>query len=275
MIFFYFGNQFPHLSQPFNQNLEGGIPPPIKRILPMNSKTSSHQKELIIIVRIILNRIGLWKQKIGNPLTLAESCSESSVPSLFLVESISTAVHLINRLSSQKLQHQSPYLRMCGQWTSSSYNHLHTFGCLSISKRVYFYDPSIRHIQTFLNANFVKNKFFQHHDGSLPSSSNSYIHDFMNSPSQDLNLRLFIYEENIMKHLQKGTPIVSCLPTPNPSLDPLPLCRSIQPTRPPDLNSFPDALCLLHYPRFLSLTHICKLWRKIVGSRLYKKNWMN
>lgn len=34
-------------------------------------------------VRIILNRIGLWKQKIGNPLMLPESCSESSVPTFF------------------------------------------------------------------------------------------------------------------------------------------------------------------------------------------------
>lgn len=113
----------------------------------------------------------------------------------------------------------------------------------SISKRVYCYDPSIRHIQTFLNAVFVKNKFFQHHDASLPSSSDSYIHDFTNSLSQDLNLR-FIYEEDIMKHLQKGTPIVGCLPTPNPSLDPLPLCRSIWPTRPPNLNGFPDVSLL-------------------------------
>lgn len=83
--FFILEINFSHLSQPFNQHLEGDILPPIKRILPMNSKTSSHQEELIIseFVRIILNRIGLWKQKNGNPLMLNKSCSESPIPTFF------------------------------------------------------------------------------------------------------------------------------------------------------------------------------------------------
>ena len=53
---------------------------------------------------------------------------EVSVPSRFWVEAISTAVHLINRIPSSKLQHQTPYFRMHG--IHSSYNHLYTFGCV-------------------------------------------------------------------------------------------------------------------------------------------------
>ena len=53
---------------------------------------------------------------------------DSSVPSKFWVKALSTAVHLINRLPSPKLQNQSPYLRLHG--STPLYNHLHTFGCV-------------------------------------------------------------------------------------------------------------------------------------------------
>lgn len=132
-MIFYFGNQFPTSITTLQSKFGGRYTSSHQKYFQWILRLPPIKRNWLIIsgfVHIILNRIGLWKQKIGNPLMLPESCSESSVPTFFSVESISTAVHLINRLSSLKLQHQSPYLRMCGQWTSCSYNHLHTFGCL-------------------------------------------------------------------------------------------------------------------------------------------------
>lgn len=51
---------------------------------------------------------------------------ESSVLSRFWVEALSTAVYLINRLSSQTLNLESPYFRLYQQ--TPHYGHLHTFG---------------------------------------------------------------------------------------------------------------------------------------------------
>jgi len=53
---------------------------------------------------------------------------ESSVPSKFWVEALSTAVYLINRLHSQVLNFDSPYYRLYHQ--HPSYLNLHTFGCV-------------------------------------------------------------------------------------------------------------------------------------------------
>ena len=53
---------------------------------------------------------------------------ESSVPSKFWVEALSTAIHLINHLPMQTLQYDSPYLRLFGN--HPEYQSLHTFGCV-------------------------------------------------------------------------------------------------------------------------------------------------
>jgi hypothetical protein len=53
---------------------------------------------------------------------------ESSVPSKFWIEVLSTAVYLINRLPSQVLNFDSPYYRL--HHKSPSYHDLHTFGCV-------------------------------------------------------------------------------------------------------------------------------------------------
>jgi hypothetical protein len=53
---------------------------------------------------------------------------ESSVPSKLWVEALSTEVYLINRLSSQVLNFDSPYYRLYHQHLS--YLNLHTFGCV-------------------------------------------------------------------------------------------------------------------------------------------------
>jgi len=53
---------------------------------------------------------------------------ESSVPSKFWIEALSTAVYLINRLPSHVLNFDSPYYRL--HHKSPSYHDLHSFGCI-------------------------------------------------------------------------------------------------------------------------------------------------
>jgi hypothetical protein len=53
---------------------------------------------------------------------------DSSVPSKFWVEALSTAVYLINRLPSQVLNFDSPYYRLYHE--APSYSDLHTFSCV-------------------------------------------------------------------------------------------------------------------------------------------------
>lgn len=53
---------------------------------------------------------------------------ESSLPSKFWVESLSTVVYLINRLPSQALKFDSPYSHLYHQ--HPSYLDMHTFGCI-------------------------------------------------------------------------------------------------------------------------------------------------
>jgi transposase InsO family protein len=53
---------------------------------------------------------------------------ESSVPPRFWCETLSTSVHLINRLLSPTLNHVSPFFKLFGH--SSLYSDLRTFGCV-------------------------------------------------------------------------------------------------------------------------------------------------
>ena len=53
---------------------------------------------------------------------------ESSVPTKFWVEALSTAVYLINRLPTVTLNYDSPYLRLFG--IPPEYKSLYTFGCV-------------------------------------------------------------------------------------------------------------------------------------------------
>nr|CAN66507.1 hypothetical protein VITISV_034008 [Vitis vinifera] len=53
---------------------------------------------------------------------------ESSVPSMFWVEALKTATHLINRLPSQVLHMESPYFHLFAK--QPSYDHLRIFGCV-------------------------------------------------------------------------------------------------------------------------------------------------
>ena len=53
---------------------------------------------------------------------------ESSVPSMFWVEALKTAFHLINRLPCQVLHMESPYFSLFAK--QPSYDHLRIFGCV-------------------------------------------------------------------------------------------------------------------------------------------------
>jgi len=53
---------------------------------------------------------------------------ESSTPSRFLCEALSTTVHLINRLSSPTLNHDTLFIRLFGH--PPPYSNLRAFGCI-------------------------------------------------------------------------------------------------------------------------------------------------
>ena len=53
---------------------------------------------------------------------------ESSVPPKFWPEVLSTAVHIINRLPSPRIENDTPYFHLFHK--HPTYSHLHTFGCV-------------------------------------------------------------------------------------------------------------------------------------------------
>lgn len=109
---------------------------------------------------------------------------ESSVPSKFWVEALSTAVYLINRLPSQVLNWESPYFRLYHE--HPNYLDLHTFGCVcfvhlppherhklsaqsvkcafmgyNVSHKGYVcYDPCLNRFRIIRNVVFFENQFF-------------------------------------------------------------------------------------------------------------------
>lgn len=125
-----------------------------------------------------------WKNR--HQLNVAHTLLiESSVPSEFWVEALSTAVHLIYRLlPSQKLKNESPYFHLYK--SHPSYKPLHTVGCIcfvhlstrdrnklsSQSVRCAFlgyashqngylcFDPSLNRIRVSRNVVFFENQFF-------------------------------------------------------------------------------------------------------------------
>ena len=109
---------------------------------------------------------------------------DSSVPAHFWVEALSTAVYLINRLPSQVLDFDSPYVRL--HHKNPSYLSLHPFGCVcfvhlphhhrhklsaqsvkcvfmgySVSHKGYVcYDPGSRKFHTSRNVVFFENQYY-------------------------------------------------------------------------------------------------------------------
>ena len=118
---------------------------------------------------------------------------ESSVPSLFWVEALKIATHLINRLPSQVLHIESPYFRLFAK--QPSYDYLCIFGCVCFvhlppherhklstqsvrcallgynmcQKGFVCYDPTLHHTRISRNVIFFENQHF------FPVSSSTMV----------------------------------------------------------------------------------------------------
>ncbi|RVW37994.1 Retrovirus-related Pol polyprotein from transposon TNT 1-94 [Vitis vinifera] len=130
---------------------------------------------------------------------------ESSVPSMFWVEALKTATHLINRLPFQVLHMGSPYFRLFAK--QPSYDHLRIFGCVCFvhlppherhklsaqSVRCAFlgynmcqkgfvcYDPTLHHTRISRNVIFFENQHF------FPVSSSTVVFPSFEQQFSDLH----------------------------------------------------------------------------------------
>ncbi|RVW65300.1 Retrovirus-related Pol polyprotein from transposon TNT 1-94 [Vitis vinifera] len=124
---------------------------------------------------------------------------ESSVPSMFWVEALKTATHLINRLPSQVLHMESSYFHLFAK--QPSYDHLHIFCCVCFvhlppherhklsaqSVRCAFlgynmcqkgfvcYDPTLHRTRISRNVIFFENQHFFPVSSSTVSSSSTVV----------------------------------------------------------------------------------------------------
>ena len=72
---------------------------------------------------------GVSERKNRHLLDIARSLLlASSVPTRFWPEALSTAVHVINRLPSSRIDNQTPFFRLFQK--NPLYNHLRPFGCV-------------------------------------------------------------------------------------------------------------------------------------------------
>ena len=130
---------------------------------------------------------------------------ESSVPSIFWVEALKIATHLINRLLSQVLHMESPYFRLFAK--QPSYDHLRIFGCVCFvhlpsherhklsaqfvrcaflgynmcQKGFVCYDPTLHRTRISRNVIFFENQHFfpvSSSTSTMPSSSTVVLPSF-------------------------------------------------------------------------------------------------
>lgn len=176
---------------------------------------------------------------------------ESSVLSRFWVEALSTAVYLINRLSSQTLNLESPYFRLYQQ--TPHYGHLHTFGYICFvhlpshephklsaqsikcafmgystnHKGFVCYGSSSKRLRVSRNVVFLKSKYFFPTCDQL--SSDAIVLLSFDSPSSSPN-----HSKPTLVYAHQST----APPLPNPDLpydpEPLALRHSSRVSRPPD-----------------------------------------
>lgn len=196
---------------------------------------------------------------------------ESSVPSRFWCEALSTSVHLINRLPSPTLNHTSPLFRMYGH--SPSYSDLRTFGCVcfvhlpaherhkltaqsvkcaflgyDVSQKGYVcYDPHGQRIRISRNVVFLENQYFFPSHVEPPSISLSSLPSFSNSPSIGLRFKpgLVYARCNRMSGIVPYAPPRDPDPTPDLSTAPISLRRSTHLSRPPDRFCFSSSVSLV------------------------------
>jgi len=124
---------------------------------------------------------------------------DSFVPSRFWCEALSTVVHLINQLSSQVLNNDSPFLRLFGK--PPNYSNLRTFGCVcyvhlqppertklttqyvkcvflgySAHQKCFIcYDPYLHRIRVSRNVIFQEDTYFFTTNQDTHSSTSKYV----------------------------------------------------------------------------------------------------
>jgi hypothetical protein len=195
---------------------------------------------------------------------------ESSVPSKFWVEALSTAVYLINRLPSQVLNLDSPYYRLYHQ--HPSYLNLHTFGCVcfvhlppherhklsaqsvkcafmgySISHKGYVcYDLCSNKCRISRNVVFFENQsFFSTHVESLPEISILPCFDELSPLTERFKPGMVYTRRQPTLPLPETDPSSETVPTTSPEIDQpsetIPASgprRSARVSRPPDRYGF-------------------------------------
>lgn len=194
---------------------------------------------------------------------------ESSVPTSFWVEAISTAVYLINRQSSPRLHNDTPYYRLFA--IHPSYTLLHTFGCVCFvhlpphertklsaqsvkcvfvgyapgQKGYVCYDPFLKKTRISRNVIFLESQYyFQHHiiHSSPPSLSFPSFDSSASSPER--------FKEGLVYHRRSVRAPTNDPPDlPPPAPDPISLASPVPPRRstriihPPERYGWePDAL---------------------------------
>ncbi|BBG97094.1 transposable element gene [Prunus dulcis] len=198
---------------------------------------------------------------------------ESSTPSRFWCEALSTDVHLINRLPSPTLHHNSPFTKLFGR--PPSYSNLRTFGCVcyvhlpahertklmaqsiqcaflgySVHQKGFLcYDPNLRRIRVSRNVIFLENQYFfpTHHDPVSPSFSvlpmftNSSAAPVLNisSPAPVPSQPLFVYQRRSSETSHQPPAPPQPPPAPSPTAAPVPATAPPPQTeysvrRPPD-----------------------------------------
>ena len=208
---------------------------------------------------------------------------DSSVPSCFWCEALSTAIHLINRLLSPMLNHVSLISKLFGH--SPLYSDLRTFGCICFMhlptherhkliaqtikcaflgyviphKGYVCYDPHARRIRVSRNVIFLENQYFFSSHVELPSTSISLLPSFFESPTIVEMFKLgFVYERR-SRHEFGSTSFVSPSdldPTPDPAPVSTILRRSTHFSRPPDWYEFFSLVSLVATLSTISI-HSC------------------
>jgi len=230
---------------------------------------------------------------------------ESSTPSRFWYEALSTAVHLINRLPSPTLNHDTPFLRLFGH--PPTYSNLRTFGCVcyvhlpahertklttqsiqcaflgySVHHKGFLcYDPNLRRIRISRNVIFLENQyFFSMHQDPVPPSF-SVLPMFTNSSAAPVPSKpLLVYQRrsSATSHQPPDPPKPPHVPSPTTA--PVPATatpshrQSTRVRRPPDSygysppSSFTDTLSSTFLPSSYkqAMEHEC--WRKAIETEL-------
>ncbi|KAK2396270.1 putative mitochondrial protein [Trifolium repens] len=193
---------------------------------------------------------------------------DSFMPSRFWCEALSTAVHLINRLPSQVLNNDSPFLRLFGK--PPNYSTLRAFGCVCYvhlqphertkltaqsvkcvflgysahQKGFLCYDPNLHRIRVSRNVIFQENTyFFATNQDTHSSISKSVLPLFPNSTAGEQTRQpLLVYQRRPTVPLPPPDHSLDADPTIQP--EPAALRRSTRVRKPPEKYGYSEPLSL-------------------------------